>query len=207
MNLSQQIRSLVAHSRHLLPEATFEKLSSPEKKKAADTADDDLSFRVGLTVRLLQSLSLDTKNGFERKETGENVWMMVRFHTVSNPIMGNFGMYFVLPIGDPMVKKIDEAVKANCASKMYKAAMMYRRLQPRIITAVGKARRRGERAYDKCLTEPKFKDLADEALDLASKSRIITLNTRLQSLSHTACPGIANKGWTLFMADFLAENL
>lgn len=203
MKISGLLGNIVHHMGHRVAPELITGLTDPEVRQRANDADENTEIKVQLVIAALNGLSIDTRNGIYRSTNETHTTYCVHFHTVSNP----FGGCFVLSNESPMLEKLENAIAANLASKMFKAAKVYRRLQPKIVAAEAKLTQKAMRAYDSCLRRTNDKDLANAEYDKVSRRRSDQLNHRIRMIAHTACPAIAGKGYSQWLAEILYQNL
>lgn len=128
-----------------------------------------------------------------------HVTFCVRLHTVSLP----FGL-ITLPAGEPLIVELQQAIEANRASRMFKAAVVYRRAVPKYNRYYGQLRNKALSVRRKHYSEFKNSDAADVAYDEYFEPRHKILNSHIVKLSAAATPAITGKGYTEWLNEIMA---
>lgn len=208
--------SLKHHGLHMLSGDVRSFVASESFTKRMLAADRDASTLAYLTIKALDGLALDPTVGVAEASffsvSADVVSFHVRFHTITN-FIGDFS----LPCETPRAQELIQAIQMNLDGKMFKAAVIYRRLYQRSSRLLGVAERRARRARyeyemarrdltaDRRLTDDELAR-ADAIYDGVYQPAHYRVTGRMHALSHTATPGFAG-GFTPSVAEFLYWHL
>lgn len=204
--ISKELAHIVYHQKHIVPPHIIKALSDPEIMEQAIKADNDPTVNIRLTIAAMQGLSLETtQKGQPRKTVGEEgTYYCIYFHTVGNPFL----QIISVPNDSSLIAEMDAAIEANLASPKYAAALYYRQRQPEIVKEQAALVEVARRAHYKALDQKKGIEAAEEAYEKAlDKEKIEALDEEIRMLSRQACPAIAGKGYSDWLAELLYQNL
>lgn len=131
-NALRELRLLAPYfrDRPRLTGAHAEYFASQDYQAALDTIGNDAGAMAKLTIKLLEHMALNPRDGNRLSDflrvgsDSETVFVCLHFNRTVN-LVG----FFVLPVTAPELPLLAAAIEKNLASKMFKAAVMHRRLE------------------------------------------------------------------------------
>lgn len=220
MSLIREAQQLHHHSLHVIQSQDVRSFIASESfLKAAKHVDEDIATRVFLMIELLAISALDPLQGSKPEdfysETGGNACFLLSLHRVVNPL----GNLLELNVSDPLFSNMLNAVKANLASKMFKAAQIYRRFQPRVTRAHVRNKEKADDAYFEVrkrfgeryrYQRSEFTDAERQEMDAAYAAVFNPLeeklNERVRKINRISSPGI-ELGYSVWLANFLYSKM
>lgn len=202
--------NLKYHGLHMLPENIKPFFQAEGYIDLMLEIDNSEQRKAELTIQMLNCMALSPTEGYESVDDcyydGDGTAaFMLHFNRITNPI----GM-FTLELSDPLFQSVLDAISENLKSRMYKAAIISRRIERLSVKAQVRYRRKAGKAYEQVMDAAEVSAeviaQAEQAYNDSIKPNETRLFNRLRSVSNVAMPNAEN-GYTIWLAEFLHNNV
>lgn len=217
MSFQKALAMVVHHQSSHVPASDLAFLASEDAFASAAAADIDVQASVAAMVDTLAGTALDPLRGTDVghfvSDGGDHWSIHLSFHRLSH-----FINLFDIPKASPGAAELVTAIEANLQSKMFKAALIDRRLQRRFVKLQTRCSSRHIETYRAYVTansrqgmaqleHQKVISQAEEAAARATEPRRASLLQRQRFLSARAMPTLAGRSYSQWVAERLASVL